>query len=78
MMKIASKELEKTNVRVNETSLGARVDYDAVAEKAGSMKASEFAKVYEQILARPEISASRVSVVGKEDLEDLKVRKLLG
>jgi len=78
MMKIASKELEMTNVRVNEAYLSARVDYDAVAEKSGSIKASEFAKVYEQILTQPEISASRVSVAGREDLENLKVRKLLG
>ena len=78
MMKVASKETEKTNVRVNEVYLNARVDYDEVAEKQGTMKASDFGKVYEQILARPELKGCRVSVKGEEDVEELKWRPTIG
>lgn len=77
MLKVATQENKKTNVRVNEIYLSARVDYDSVAEKSGSMKASDFGKVYEKILAKPEITGSRVSVYGQKDTEELKVAKLL-
>lgn len=79
MMKVAAKENEKTDIRVNEVYLNVRIDYDAVAEKeSGSMKASEFGKVYEQILASPEVKGCRVSVKANEDVEELKFEKLLG
>ena len=78
MMKIASKENEKTNVRVNEIYLNLRVDYDSVAEKSGSVKASDFGKVYEQVLKKPEITGSRVLVMERKAIEDLKSEKLLG
>lgn len=77
MMKIASKENEKTNVRVNEIYLNLRVDYDSVAEKSGSVKASDFGKVYEQILEKTDIAGSRVLVTERKAMEDLKVEKLL-
>lgn len=77
MMKIASKENEKTNVRVNEIYLNLRVDYDSVAEKNGTVKASDFGKVYEQVLAKPEIDGSRVSVTDRDAIKDPKVDKLL-
>lgn len=77
MMKIASKENEKTNVRVNEIYLNLRVDYDSVAEKSGSVKASDFGKVYEQILDKPDIAGSRVLVAERKGIDDLKVEKLL-
>ncbi len=78
MMPIATKENEKTNVRVNEHYLAQKVEYDSVAEKNGSIKASEYANVYEEILGNREIRGCRLSVYGKEDLMEFKVKKLLG
>ena len=77
MMKIASHDHAETNIRVNEVYLGARVDYDSVAEKEGSIPSSEFGKVYEGILGREEVRGCRVSVTGKGDLGDLRFEKLL-
>ena len=71
----ASRDLEETDVRFNELFLSARVEYDSDAEKHGLMKASDFARAYEQILARPEVKGCRVSVYGHEDLGDLKFKK---
>lgn len=78
MLKVASKENDKTNVRVNEIYLSARVDYDSVAEgKKGSIQASDFAKAYQGILEREDLKGARVTVHGKKDLEELKIAKLV-
>ena len=78
LLTTASNETAKTNVRVNEIYLNARVDYDAVAEKSGSMKSSEFGRVYEEILGREEIKGCRISVFGHDDVETLKYQKKAG
>ena len=77
MINCACNENAKTNIRVNEAYLAARVEYDSEAEKNGTMKASEYAKVYEQILARPEIDGCAVIVMGKDDVEKLNFKKKL-
>jgi hypothetical protein len=65
----------KTNVRFNEIYLACRVEVDSVAARTGSMKASDFSRVYEGILSKPEIRGCRVSVYGTGDLDDLKYKK---
>lgn len=77
MANVACRDNAETNVRFNEVYLACRVEVDSVAVKTGAMKASDFSKVYEQILSRPQIRGSRVSVFGPQDLEDLKYKKKL-
>ena len=75
---VACRENRKTNVRFNEVYLCYRVDYDSVAEKMGAanrLKASEFAKVYEKILADESIKGTRISVIGKDDVTNFKAVK---
>lgn len=77
---VACLENVKTNIRFNEVYLCYRVDFDSVAEKKGTadrIKASDFARVYEGILANKDIDACRVSVLGPGDVDDLKYRKKL-
>jgi hypothetical protein len=78
----AMRENQQSNVRVNEVHLKVLVDYDAVAEEkgAGVLKASDFAKVYEGVLADDKIRGARVTVAGPEDLgpEGLKWAPKLG
>lgn len=49
------------------------------AEHGGQkkMRASEFARVYEKILADKSIRGARVGVLGFEDVDDVKWRKKL-
>ena len=75
MINTAWRENEKTNIRVNEAFLGARVEYDEDAEKKGVMKASEYARIYEQILERKDIDGCRVAVLGPNDLDKLKIKR---
>jgi len=72
---VACRDNEKTSVRYNEVYLGARVEIDSVAEGTGAIKSSEFADVYTELLSRPEIKSSRISVATKDDLKDLKHNK---
>ncbi|KAK4071097.1 uncharacterized protein Triagg1_6464 [Trichoderma aggressivum f. europaeum] len=77
---VACLENLKTNVRFNEVYLGYRVDYDSIVEKEGGdnrMKSSEFAHVYEAILANQDIRACRITVSGPEDVHQLKYKKKL-
>lgn len=71
----AARENESTNVRFNEIYLAFRVEVDEVAAQHGVTKASDFGKVYELILANPEVRSSRVRVEGLEDLKKLKYQK---
>lgn len=73
----AARELAGTNVRFNETYLFYRVEVDTEAEAHGVMKASDFARVYEQILKREEIAGSRVRVEGFGDLDEVRFEDLL-
>ena len=75
MATAASRENETTNVRFNEIYLSLRVEVDEDAAKHGVMSASEFASVYVEILARPEIRSSRVRVDSADDLKDLKYKR---
>ncbi|RFU34711.1 hypothetical protein B7463_g1639, partial [Scytalidium lignicola] len=77
MANVACRDNADTNIRFNEVYLGARVEVDSVAKQTGSMKASDFSSVYEEILSRPEIKGCRISVYTHEDLKDLKFRKKL-
>ncbi|QYS93041.1 hypothetical protein H0G86_000429 [Trichoderma simmonsii] len=77
---VACLENLKTNVRFNEVYLGYRVDYDSVVEEEGGdnrMKSSEFAHVYETILANPDIRGCRITVSGPDDVDQLKYKKKL-
>ncbi|KAH6607656.1 hypothetical protein Trco_003969 [Trichoderma cornu-damae] len=62
----------KTSVRVNKVYLMFRVEVDEAAAQHGVSRSSEFASVYEGILANPEIRGSRVSVATPADFKDLK------
>lgn len=75
MATAAARENEKTNVRVNEVYLMFRVEVDEDAAKHGVTSSSEFAAVYEGILANPEILSSRVRVASPADIKDLKWAK---
>lgn len=74
---VACRDNAETNVRFNEVYLACRVEVDSVAAKRGSVKASDFAHVYEGILSRSEIEGCRISVYGPQDLTDLKYKKKL-
>ncbi|KEF60375.1 uncharacterized protein A1O9_01935 [Exophiala aquamarina CBS 119918] len=72
---LASRELDKTNVRFNEAYLDYRVEYDAQCEgeaNAWKMKASDYAKIYEGILADKKIKGCRVICESPADLEKLR------
>ncbi|KAK4981224.1 hypothetical protein LTR66_004650 [Elasticomyces elasticus] len=71
----AARDNEFTNVRFNELYLGFRVEVDEVAVQNGTTKASDFGKVYELILANPEVRSSRVRVETLEDIEKLRYQK---
>ena len=74
MATAACRENEYTNVRFNEVYLAFRVEVDDMAERNGVVRASDFAVVYEQMLARKDIRSSRVRVVNPlEDMKNLKV-----
>ncbi|KAK8035890.1 hypothetical protein PG991_001963 [Apiospora marii] len=75
MATAASRENAETNVRFNEIYLAMRVEVDEDAKQHGVTSASEFAPVYEAILSRPEIRSSRVRVMGKDDIKDIKYEK---
>ncbi|OAA34903.1 hypothetical protein BBO_08990 [Beauveria brongniartii RCEF 3172] len=71
----------KTNVRVNEIHLSHIVTYDSEIEEKGAAavgaKASEFARVYEEILRREDIRASRISVADDNDISELRIEEKL-
>ncbi|KAM0249689.1 hypothetical protein ACHAQJ_008950 [Trichoderma viride] len=72
MATAAARENEETNVRVNELYLMFRVEVDEAAAQHGVSSSSEFAFVYEEILANPKIRGSRVRVATPADFKDLK------
>jgi len=76
MANAAAADTAESNVRFNEAYLAFRVEVDSSAEKSGATKASNFAVVYEEILARPDIKGCRVRAYGPEDCKDLKYWKL--
>jgi NAD(P)-dependent dehydrogenase (short-subunit alcohol dehydrogenase family) len=73
----AARELANTHVRFNEIYLAARVEVDSVATKNGTIKASQFGNVYEEILKRQDIKSARVIVMGKEDVETIRFHSKL-
>lgn len=75
MATAAARENEKTNVRVNEVYLMFRVEVDEDAAQHGVSSSSEFASVYEGILANSEIRSSRVRVETPADFKNLKFTK---
>lgn len=72
----AARENERTNVRFNEVFLAFRVEVDESAKEHGVTSATEFAKVYEGILADEGIRSSRVRVDEVKDIKTLKQAKL--
>jgi hypothetical protein len=78
MVPAAIRELAGTNVRFNEVLLACRVEVDSSAEQTGAHKASDFARVYDGILKKPEIDAARVFVFSSADFDDLKFEKHKG
>jgi hypothetical protein len=71
----AARENEATNVRFNEVYLGFRVEVDEQAVLHRVTKASEFARVYEMVLAEEEVRSSKVRVEEVGDLERLRVER---
>jgi hypothetical protein len=61
---------QKTNIRVNEMYLAARVEYDTDAEKHGVMKASDYAKAYEYLLNKPDVEGCKVTVGNAKHLDE--------
>jgi hypothetical protein len=74
---VACRENTETNIRFNEVYLAFRVDYDSVAKEKGVTSSSEFGKHYEELLSRPEIRATRVSLMKPGDVQELKFAKKL-
>jgi hypothetical protein len=72
MAMAACRETMGTNVRFNEVYLNARVEVDSMAAQTGMIKASDFAELYQRLLARPDIIGCRVTVNGPEDFKDLR------
>jgi hypothetical protein len=70
--------LDHTNIRFNEVWLAFRVEHDEIAAKNGSIGSSVLAPHYEQILTRPEISASRVRLAKPADIANFTYSKKLG
>ena len=73
----AELENRETNVRFNEVYLAflVTVDEEAVtgeAAKNGAVKASDFARVFECLLAREEIRGARVLLFGPDDIGTLR------
>jgi hypothetical protein len=62
----------KSNVRFNEILLGFRVEVDEAAKEHGVTTSTEFGKVYEEVLARPEIRSSRIRVDEVVDITKLR------
>ncbi|CVL04741.1 uncharacterized protein FMAN_12839 [Fusarium mangiferae] len=77
---VGCRELADTNVRFNEVHLSFRVDYDAVAKQkqGGSVPSSQLAAHYVNLLARRDISGSRINLGKPEDIEKLPFTKKLG
>jgi len=72
---VACRDNKETNVRFNEVYLSLRVEVDESAEKTGFFKASTFAETFQEILTRPEIQSSRISVFEKQDMKELKFKE---
>jgi len=80
MANVACLENTNTKIRFNEVYLCYRVDFDSVCEEKGTVdriKVSDFARVYEGILANKDIKDCRVSIYGPQDIDDLKYKKKL-
>jgi hypothetical protein len=67
-----SRENLEGNIRFNEVYLSFRVEVDEDAAEHGVVYASEFASVYELILASPDVRSMRVRVDSKEDMKTLR------
>jgi hypothetical protein len=77
MVTAAARELQDTNVRVNEAFLNARVEYDDDAEQKGGsiIKASDYGKLYANILEKQDLKGYRISCFGRKDLDAENKRK---
>ena len=77
MVTAAARELADTNVRVNEAFLNARVEYDEDAEQKGEsvIKASDYGKLYANILEGQDLKGYRISCFGPKDLDAGNKRK---
>lgn len=75
MCKSACRECDNTNVRFNEVYLDFRVEVDEDAAAHGTTSATEFGKIYKQLLDRDDIRSTRVSVLTTDDIVDLKFAK---
>jgi NAD(P)-dependent dehydrogenase (short-subunit alcohol dehydrogenase family) len=74
MATAAARANTETNVRFNEVYLPLRVDVDEVAAQSQTMSSTEFSQVYGELLARPDIRSSRISVWEPADAQILKVQ----
>ena len=77
MANVACRDNAETNIRFNEVYLALRVEVDSIAIQHGTMKASDFSIVYGKIFSHPETKGCRISVHGREDLENQKYNKEL-
>ena len=77
MLTAAARELQDTNVRVNEAFLHARVEYDEDAEQKGGsvIKSSDYGKLYANILEQQDLKGYRISCFGPKDLDASNKRK---
>ncbi|OJJ51441.1 hypothetical protein ASPZODRAFT_138535 [Penicilliopsis zonata CBS 506.65] len=72
---VACRDSEETNVRFNEIYIALRVEVDESAQRTGFFKASAFDNTFQEILTRPEIQSSRISVMEKRDMTELKFQE---
>lgn len=75
MAAAAASETAGSNVRFNEVYLVYRVEVDSSAEKTGAVKASTFGENYAALLARQDISGSRIIVSNAEEIKNLRIEK---
>ena len=72
---VACRALKDTNVRFNEIYLLLRVEVNESAEKTGFFKATLFADTFQEILKRPDVRSSRVTVANKKDFQELAFKE---
>jgi NAD(P)-dependent dehydrogenase (short-subunit alcohol dehydrogenase family) len=77
---VAIRETADSKIRFNEVTLSFRVDYDSVVAETGDAwrtKASDFARLYQGVLANKQIKGCRVKATSPKDIDNLDYHKKL-
>lgn len=73
MAAVACRELKGSNVRFNEVYLNLRVD----SNDPKAVSSADFGTNYQMLLDRQDVSESRVSVLSRDDIANLRFEKKL-